>query len=150
MSHCRLPFKQSCQRLETMAVMTAGPSSQGYSPSASMGGNGSLQAPQQYPQPTSHQQPSPQNQNWEATGGLSPSQQQAVQELSEMGFDARQSQVHIPARLPPPQILPCKFSSVTLLNWAALGAILMNQTFACVWICHTLHLWPCACDACLT
>ena len=146
MSHCSLPFKQSCQHLKIMAVMTAGPSSQGYSPSASMGGNGGLQAPQQYPQPTSHKQPSPQNQNWEATGGLSPSQQQAVQELSEMGFDARQSQVHIPARLPPPN------SALLLIcDFAQLGSIiLMRQTFACVWMCHTVHLWPCECDACLT
>ena len=150
MSYCSLPFKQSCQRLESMAVMTAGPSSQGYSPSASMGGNGSLQAPQQYPQPTSHQQPSPQNQNWEATGGLSPSQQQAVQELSEMGFDARQSQVHIPARLAPPQsalqILICDFAQL-----GSIGNYPHEANFCtCVWMCHTIHSWPCECDTCLT
>lgn len=65
-------------------------SSQGYSPNAANGGAGSLQGPQQYRQ-QGPQQAAPQD--WEATGGLSPSQQQAVQELTEMGFDPRQSQV---------------------------------------------------------
>lgn len=65
------------------------PSSQGYSPDRANGGNGSLQGPQQYPQ-GGHQQTG--SLDWEATGGLSPSQQQAVQELTEMGFDSRQVQ----------------------------------------------------------
>ena len=39
--------------------------------------------------------PPPPQQDWEASGGLSPSQHQAVQELSALGFDARQSQVWI-------------------------------------------------------
>ncbi|KAL0054820.1 hypothetical protein WJX82_002841 [Trebouxia sp. C0006] len=65
------------------------PSSQGYNPARANGGNGSLQGPQQYLQ-GGHQQTG--SQDWEATGGLSPSQQQAVQELTEMGFDSRQAQ----------------------------------------------------------
>ena len=68
-------------------------SSQGYSPNGANGGAGSQgQGPQQYRQ-QGPQQTAPQD--WEATGGLSPSQQQAVQELTDMGFDPRQSQVHL-------------------------------------------------------
>ena len=70
------------------------PSSQGYNPSRANGGNGPLQGPQQYPQ-AGHQQTG--SQDWEATGGLSPSQQLAVQELTEMGFDSRQAQVCHPS-----------------------------------------------------
>ncbi len=69
-------------------------SSQGYNPARANGGNGSLQGPQQYPQ-GGHQQTG--SQDWEATGSLSPSQQQAVQELTEMGFDSRQAQVCHPS-----------------------------------------------------
>lgn len=75
----------------------AGPSSQGYNPAQAHSGNGSLQGPQQHPQqgqqyPQQHPQQGAQ-QDWEATGGLSPSQQQAVQELTALGFESRHSQV---------------------------------------------------------
>lgn len=80
-------------------------SSQGYNPATPATSNGSLQGPQQYPQQYPQQQfeggQGPQQypqqqfgggQDWQTTGGLSPSQQQAVQELTALGFDARQSQ----------------------------------------------------------
>ena len=90
------------------------PSSQGYSPARANGGNGSLQGPQQFPQ-GSHQQTG--SQDWEATGGLSPSQQQAVQELTEMGFDSRQAQVNLCC---------CYYSGVAYLEGVVAKAI-------CLW-----------------
>ena len=60
----------------------ASPSSQGYNPAQAYAGNGNLQGSQQGG-----------SNDWEATGGLSPSQQQAVQELSDLGFNPQQSQV---------------------------------------------------------
>ena len=67
-----------------------GPSSQGYNPAQAHSGNGGLQGTQQYPQ----QEPQQIGANdWEATGGMSPSQQQAVQEMTALGFSAQQSQV---------------------------------------------------------
>ena len=73
-----------------------GPSSQGYNP-AQASGNGGLQGPQQYSQQgQQYPQQAPQQtggNDWEATGGLSPSQQQAVQEMTALGFGAPQCQV---------------------------------------------------------
>lgn len=68
------------------------PNSQGqYNPAQAYSGNGSLQGPQQYPPQQGAQQTG--GSDWEATGGLSPSQQQAVQEMTALGFGAQQSQV---------------------------------------------------------
>ena len=88
--------------LEGMVRGAGGPggmtaSSQGSTPAQAYAGNGGLQGPQQYPQqgqgyPQQGGQQGPGG-DWEATGGLSPSQQQAVQELTALGFDSRQSQV---------------------------------------------------------
>ena len=74
--------------------LQAGPTSQGYNPAQAYAGNGSLQGPQQYPQQYPQQGPQQTGGNdWEATGGLSPSQQQAVQEMTALGFAAPQCQV---------------------------------------------------------
>ena len=70
-----------------------GPSSQGYNPAQAYSGNGSLQGPQQYPQQAPQQPQQTGGNDWEATGGMSPSQQQAVQEMTALGFSAQQSQV---------------------------------------------------------
>lgn len=73
----------------------AGPSSQGVNPAPAYSGNGGFEGPQQGPQQAG-------GNDWEATGGLSPSQQQAVQEMTALGFSPQQCQVCRPTPLSPP------------------------------------------------
>lgn len=65
----------------------AGPvsSSQELNSAPAYSGNGGLQGPQQAA-----------GGDWEATGGLSPSQQQAVEEMTALGFAPQQCQVRSP------------------------------------------------------
>ena len=75
------------------------PNSQGqYNPAQAYSGNGGRQGPQQYPPQQGAQQMGVND--WEATGGLSPSQQQAVEEMTALGFGAQQSQVCLVCHLP--------------------------------------------------
>lgn len=71
----------------------AGPvsSSQELNSAPAYSGNGGLQGPQQAA-----------GGDWEATGGLSPSQQQAVEEMTALGFAPQQCQVRSPPTPPFP------------------------------------------------
>ena len=87
-----------------------GPSSQGYSPAQAYSGSGSLQGPQQGQQ---HSQQTG-SADWEATGGMSPSQQQAVQEMTALGFSAHQSQAWLLCSPPLLLVLP-----VSTVHWSS-------------------------------